>query len=471
MRRLRSYLLIGRVIGRKTPWENRMNRVWTGALCLVLALLAGCDGDEDGPRQIPPLAQLRIVNLVSDAPTILMDFSSNLVAGISYTEATPLSPVVSGRHLVVIAHESVIDATPTFLLQETEFPVNRNEEITLIAAGTVDMPTLTRVDQTVDTNPGADQTEVHYYNADSAGATWNVYLSSSPDSTSINGITPVSLGEGESSNLQAVSSGTHRLFITASGGSDIVYDSGAFNLSPGTRRLVVVTDNHGPGGPVRALLVDDAGARNFPAERMPSSLRVANLIAGLGNVDVSVNGSAIWTDVTATTMTNYHEVTNEGRDVEIVVTRAGQPAEVLLTESRTLVSGEFATLVLAADGAEAESRFVTDPTRPISTGAQLQFIHGAPEAGVIEVYLLDVGADPQFTSPTYVLPTLFLEVDTFLQSRDYDLVLTFAGTATELARATISMPLNTIHTVIVGDPATPGGNDFTLIVDDDSPSS
>ena len=52
-----------------------MNRVWIGALCVLIALLTGCDTGDDGPQPIPPAAQLRIINLVGDSPTLLLDFS------------------------------------------------------------------------------------------------------------------------------------------------------------------------------------------------------------------------------------------------------------------------------------------------------------------------------------------------------------------------------------------------------------
>ncbi|MBS03405.1 MAG: hypothetical protein CMQ24_11950 [Gammaproteobacteria bacterium] len=447
-----------------------MNRVWTGALCLVLALIAGCDSD-DGPRAVPPIAQLRIVNLIQDAPTILMDFSGNQVAGIGYAESTALAGVGSGTHLVVIATENVVDGTPEFLTQETSFAVNLNQEITIIAGGTVESPTLTRVDETRDTRLDPSNAEIHYYNAASGGAGYEVYLSADPSATSINGISPVSVAAGESSGLQVVPGGQHRLFITASGSGTIIYDSGAFNLTGSTRRMVMITDNFGPGGPVRGLLLNDSGARNFPAEQMPASIRIANLIADLGNVDVSIDGTVIWSDVDYATMSGYHEVAADNRAIEVVVTLANQPAEVLLTSNQTLVAGQFATLALAANAADgAESRLIVDSSRPIATGGRLQLVHASPEAGVLDAYLIEVGQDPATAAPRYTLPTLFIEVDTILMPRDYDLLLTFAGSLTPLAPATtLALEANRIHSVIVGDPATPGGDDFVLVVQDDSP--
>ena len=144
---------------------------------------------------------------------------------------------------------------------------------------------------------------------------------------------------------------------------------------------------------------------------------------------------------------------------------------MLLSATQALVPGEFATLVLAADGADGvETRLVADQKRAIATGARLQVIHGSPQAGVLDVYLLDVDQDPATTQPRYQLPTLFIEVDTMIAARDYDVLVAFSGTLEAVApRATLAMPEDSIHTVLVGDPATQGG-DFVLLVQDDTPT-
>lgn len=445
-----------------------MNRVWNGALCVLVMLLAGCDTDDDGPQPLPPGAQFRVVNLVADAPTLLLDFSSNLIRSIGYAEASALTPVQQGTHLVVVAHENVLDGTPELIGREDSFPVNRNEEVTLIAHGTIATPFLTRINTVVDTNPGDDEAEIQFFNAASDGAAWSVYLTDDPDATTLNGISPSTVGAGESSGLQTVAAGDKRLFIATSGGTP-VYDSGPFSIARNTRLFVIVTDNFGPGPAVRALRLDRNGAQNFGAERMPASMRVANMISGQGDVDVVINGTDAWTGLAHGTLTGYQEFDEDSRDLSVSVTLAGQPAASLLTLDQTLVSGETYTLVLAADDAgNVDTRLVADPVRAMSTGGQIQLIHAAPEAGVADVYLVLPESDITFSAPRYRLPTLFTEIDTILAIADYDLYVTFAGTQTPIIdRTLVSLTANSIQTLIVANPPVTGG-DFLLINSADS---
>ena len=448
-----------------------MNRVWIGALCVLIALLTGCDTGDDGPQPIPPAAQLRIINLVGDSPTLLLDFSSNLIRAIGYAESTRLTPVQQGTHLVVVGHENVLDGTPELFARIDSFPVNRNQEITLVAHGTISDPVLTRVDEVVDTSPGENEAEIKFFNAATGGSSWSVYLSDDPNTTSINGLSAFNLAEAAQSELQTVSAGEKRMFITASAGGDIVYDSGPFSIARGNRLFVAVSDNFGPGAAVRALRVDRNGAQSFSDERMPGALRIANLIAGLGDVDIVINGSDTWTDLTHATLTDYLEFGADERDLDLVVTLAGQPAIELHTVDRTLVSGERTTLVLAADDdGNVESRLVADPTRSMSTGGQIQLIHAAPQAGVADVYIVIPDSNITFSTPNYQLPTLFIEIDTILRIGDYDLIATFAGTKTPIIERTlVELPANSIRTLIIGNPATEGG-DFVLINSDDTPA-
>ena len=57
----------------------------------------------------------------------------------------------------------------------------------------------------------------------------------------------------------------------------------------------------------------------------------------------------------------------------------------------------------------------------------------------MDVFLLDVDGDPALTSPSYNLPTLFIEIDAILQPRDYDVLLTFANTVNPVAEAATLM--------------------------------
>jgi hypothetical protein len=118
--------------------------------------------------------------------------------------------------------------------------------------------------------------------------------------------------------------------------------------------------------------------------------------------------------------------------------------------------------------ATIEALILDDDPRRVATNAKLRIVHAAPNAGEVDLYLTEVGADIGAATPT--LETVDFKANTgFLAvpAGDYDVTVTLAGTKTvAIGPATISISDGGVYTAVARDPL-PGEASFGLIVLDD----
>lgn len=132
----------------------------------------------------------------------------------------------------------------------------------------------------------------------------------------------------------------------------------------------------------------------FFVDQLPQTLlRGVNAAALTGNVDVFVNGNIIAANVPYRSATQFFTPTVGNANV--VITRAGNPNQVLFTANPGLALNENYTAVLlsSADGNSATGVFVVDDdSQPSIQGAELHLINGFQQAGNVDVYVFPVGS-------------------------------------------------------------------------------
>ncbi len=141
-------------------------------------------------------------------------------------------------------------------------------------------------------------------------------------------------------------------------------------------------------------------------------------------------------------------------------------SDVLLILDPTLVDGQEYTIILADFLPNLEALFLTDNNTPPASGNyKLRFIHVAPSAPDVDLYVTAPGANLNTLQPD-VADVEFTGGTDYLQfsGGNYQITLTPTGTKTVLKSVgTITIPAGSIRTAVLLD-APGGGPPFTIKV-------
>lgn len=412
------------------------------ALVILLSLfLNACSSDDDLNRRFLESSQVRFVNLVPSSPTLTYDLNGTLFATVSYAQSSGLRSVSEGDFATELSHFDASGAIEVVIDTEQSLSIVANREYSVMVTGSLTAPSFTVIDADEVSEIAAGSTEIHFFNGSSLSTGVDVYLSENLASTSINGLSPISLAVNAVSSITTVDSGERRLLVTASGDDTIIYDGGVFNLAAETRRLLAVADSFGVGGGIRMIRISTASASGFVDERLPTGFRVANMIADVAAVDVNLDDVLAFENLAFGTLSAYEEL--DTSEHKFTSTLVDQPAMVLQEEQRGLIAGESRTLVLAGISAtgDVQGRFLTDSRRPIETEAQLRIVNAAVDAGNLDVYITAAEALVSSSTPALSDFTLLTNGVLFLEGGEYDISFTEPNTSSVLVgpnRITIS---------------------------------
>lgn len=432
----------------------------------LASLLAGCEDDKKRAAATEP-SILRVVNLVSDAPIISIDINASRFIDVSFGQASPVRAVSPANYQLTVHYSDPDGVTRTDLISEA-FTLTSSQESTLIVRGTLAAPTVARLDDPSVVEIPENRTEVRFYNSLSTSQSVDVYLSNTPDSDSINGISPVTLTADGSNSLTEMASGSYRLLVTLSGDSDIVYDSGSFDLPSASRRMIAVVDSFEvDGNGVRGLVFNNNGTAAFLGENLPTAVRVANFIADQALVDVMIDGQVAFEDVPFGGVSEYN--IGAPRDISLDVVLDGS-ATSIYDSTRTLVPGEARTLIVtgsASGSTVVQGRYLFDDLRRVSSAAKVRIVNAAPGSGNLDGYVLVPGQVVSETAPVLPNLTLLTNGSDLLQARDYDVLFTRAGEDTVLiGPQRVTLATGGVYSVFVSD-APGGGTPSNLVLLDD----
>jgi len=285
--------------------------------------------------------------------------------------------------------------------------------------------------------------------------------------------TPVaSVADNAVSDLISTEAGTRQLRVTRAGSTEVIYDSGEFELAGGSRFIFHIQPYFGPGEPlIRVTTIDGTRTTGFANEQLPVSIRIANAIADVAGADVSitVDGAVTETpDIVSNTLTGP-SLFAPGT-AELQANMQTDPATVYYTDSQQLVAGEARTLLLAGSFADTTTtgRLIREPQRPIATFSQVHLLQGAISSGRVDVYFLSDGATTDSSAPDVSNFSLLANVTQNLSAGTYDIVVTAAGNNTVLAGPeSITLSNASIRTILLTD-ADSGGTPPRIIIEDQS---
>jgi hypothetical protein len=443
---------------RRTPFP-----VCARIVSLLLAgCLAGCEGanDEIPPGDpIPRQGSIRVVNAIPDAPRVTVLLFANAFADLDFGEASPLTKQLVGIYTMRFVYVNPDgDAIQVFPAERIE--LTQEDEVNFVLAGTWAQPQLLRfenieIDFGVVARNDADVQVVHA--ATDSGAV-DVYLTEAGADLA----TAAPLGTfafGAVGDLVRVDAATNRqLRVTTAGTTNVLFDSGPFEISAFTRLVFLVRDYFGPGAAtLRVTPVTAGGNVIFPSEPLQSSLRFANLVADAPSTDlyfVDTTPPPVFAGAAFGTMTTRQLFAPGRRDVKL--TLAGSVTPFVAEGATTLVSGTYQTLFAGGLDGNDSAAFTTviDDIRPIATETRLRLDHAAAAAGPVDVYILSPGEPITNATPEFASFGLNGRRVASLLAGTYDVTITRAGSKVSLAGPeSVTVELGGVYTLALTDTA------------------
>ena len=197
-----------------------------------------------------------------------------------------------------------------------------------------------------------------------------------------------------------------------------------------------------------------------------SRLRAVHLSPDAPNVDISVNGEQVATDVAYLEDTGYLTVPSGTTDIEVEAVGSNVAA---IAASPDLDADTDYTVLAGNLLADIEPILLTDDnTAPTAGNVKVRVVHGAPSAPAVDVYVTAPGADIATATPTlsnvsFGVASGYLSVP----AGSYQIRVTPAGTKdVVIDSGSVPLAAGIVRTVIATD-AAGGGAPFGAIILDD----
>jgi len=402
--------------------------LWVLVTAFMCTLLGACGS---GNRtSVADVGGFQVVHAVSDAPEISFFIEGSSLGTLDYGQASVFLTLADGN-FDLDAVFNTVDGETIFVLDDERTGVETLEQTTLVVAGTVAAPVAFEIQAD---NPDIATDAAEFVLINTAGGTaLDLYITAPGE--------PL---------------GTPQATAPANAASNIVADSGAFTIPGGQRLLLHARPYFGPGAvTLDVALIDAGGTSRFPEADLPASVRIANAIGDLPAADVLISSGDEMTTLTSLPANDFSEdVAVMPGSVDINVTMETDPGTVFVADSSVVFGGEQRTLIAAGNFGlnNTTGRLAVDPQRPISTAAQINFLHGSASTGEIDVYLLS--GDETVAGTAASVPGLSLLANSNLNvlGGTYTVAITRPGDTTELTESvSITVDNNMLYSILLTD--------------------
>ncbi len=449
-------------------------------LAAILTLLVACgggggNGDNDSlsdTGQDARVAQMRFINIIPDGPQLQMfhsgDNSTAFTQFLDFGEGSARNNFVIGDFQFNFSYIDGQGQRIT-LYEETDFPLSDGDEFSFIMIGELADATLLRVDNaefliglddaTADTDP-----QIQFVHAAVGVGPIDFYFTE--NGADIATATPLATVEyGANSPLFDITENpTAQLRAYPAGNTtDLLFDTGETPFARTTRDMIIATNYFGPSNSPQdsvQLLRFGSIPLDLANTNQPSSIRLHNAVADENAVDLYLDAATGTPLIAGVEFTGRSaEVVVPAQTATLVVTSAGNTANVLLTTTDTLLPGGVRrTLYVGGEGSNPDdnnnlnigSAIASESTRDISAGVPVRLFNGATDIGSLAVYLLRPGESLESSVPN-VLPMGGYTALSVV-SGDFDLViLETTNQATIFGPERIIPEQGTTLTVVIRD--------------------
>ncbi len=450
-------------------------RLLTARLLPGIALLiAGCDGHDhyfpyEGAQPAGPQASVQFVHASPDAPPVdvLIDGTA-AIQSLDYGRGTGEQSIAAGTHSIQVLART--PATPTSVVGPVSIDFAQGTDTVIAVEGAV--AAIGAKTFTHDLSQVAvGSTRVQFLHAAPNAPTVALYLTA-PGAALTAGAPFGTAAFGGSVGPTDVPAGVYEIRVTPAGAAaPVLFDSGTVSLAGGDDIVITALQNTGPGSaPVTLGVVAASGNDSLLVDvATPAELRVVHDSPNAPAISIIANGDAAAPLVASLAFSNftaYLPLTAGAYD--LTATPAGNTGDILLERNLNLVAGRQYSLYALGDLSSIGALVTRDDDRRYATQARLRIIHGAPSAGLVDVYLTAVGAGIAAAVP--VDAAVPFGADTGFVSTaagSYELTVTAAGTKTAaIGPLAVTLSDGGIYTAAARD-APGGGAPLGLILLDD----
>ena len=434
----------------------QQRKLLTLLMCLIVAACGG-----NGSTSVADVGGFRVVHAVSDSPEISFFIEGSSLGTLGYGQVSGFLTLADGN-FDVDAVFNTIDGETTFLLDDERVGVQTLEQTTLVLAGTVAAPVAFEIEQE---NPdiATDAAEFQLIHTAGVGAL-DLYVTT-PGAPL--GMPQATVAANSASGLVATDAGSRQVRLTAEGSSTVLFDSGPFTLPGGQRLLLHARPYFGPGAATVDLALIDGGiTSSFPEADLPAAVRIANAIGDLPAADVLIESGGETTTLPSLPANSFSaEFAVVPGTVDISVTMETDPGTLFVADSSVVFGGEQRTFIAAGNfGSNTTTgRLAVDPQRPLSTAAQINFLHGSASVGEVDIYVLS--GDEAVTGSAATIPALPLLANSNLTvlGGTYRVAITRPNETTELTESvSITVANNVLYSILLTD-ADGGGEPLQII--------
>ncbi len=354
-------------------------------LALAMVFTVGVAADAQQP------AEVRVAHLSPDAPNVDV-----WVDGERVLEDVPFQTVSS--YLDVPAGQRQIQVTPAGtdkpIVIDATVPLEPGQAYTVAAIGLLSDDTLRAQIYNDDRNPSSARAEVRFIHASPDAPAVDVSQSFSGAHSLFSDVT-----FGSSTVYAALEPGTYDLDVKVANTDNVALSVTGLELGAATNYTIFAT-GFVEDGSLEAVVAVDAQGQPGPAQ-----VRVAHLSPDAPNVDVSVDGDQVLSDVPFQAVSDYLEVPAGERRIQ--VTPAGASEPVVIDATVEFAAGGAFTVAATGllDEGDLQPLVLQDDRQPRDGQAQVRFVHASPDAPAVDVGVVDG-------------PTLFSDVS-FREGSDY----------------------------------------------------
>jgi hypothetical protein len=333
-------------------------------LGVITLFLTAC-GEDPGFEKFAasPAGGLRFLNMVSDAPALVLEFGNQSIGTVPFGDASGISNVIPDLERTLTVSYVANNQLQTIATGTLSVP--QDQLTTVILTGTVsDLNLIIAPEDLTPPEEASTETTLTIANATNQPDAITFEISDAALEAPL--INSLSLGPGELSESVTLES-TDQLSITATNtAGEVIWESNDFSVSTSIRPMVILFDAFGPkANNVQAIYTSFSSTLTFPNENFLSSTRVINTIPDQTAIDLY---QRIATSSSPTVVGIEAQPEAETNTYQVVVEQLAQPAAyrtpTALASATTLVGSGTLTItngsttidiVIASDGSTAES--------------------------------------------------------------------------------------------------------------------
>jgi len=377
------------------------------SLLAGLLILTGCS-DSDGTDS----SDLRVIHASDDAPTVNVRVGNKTpISDLDYAQSSGYVEVRSGAREVVV--EAIVLGGNVDVITVDRFEFEKNRRYNILAVNeAADIDALVVEESAAD--PGLNEVAVAVVHAASVAGLVEVFVTQ-PGGALSNPIPLDYLGRVDAGALPV---DTYQIRVTL--GGTPVYDSGPVDLSgfAGDKLLIAAINSSNTTdaefSPIKLLVANDITQVVLPDVMTQVGARVLHLSPDAGPVDVFATSAALGVDpVKLIPGLEYTQefpgasayakipVGEYTFDVVVPASPASMASDSAYSATLALAGGvEYSVIALgnAADGVTGPGNGtefgllpIVDDNRPLADLARVKILHGAPDAGLVDVYVTPAG--------------------------------------------------------------------------------